>query len=97
MTLKRYSMQPERGVYEITGQLKGAEEGKHFITYVMNSPAMLDRIDAAASKVGSHACKRNKWLGIILYIDYSVYHHLYFILLLIEPSTRWRKPCNELW
>src|SRR5690606_20629778 len=49
--IEKYTMQPERGVYEIKGQLKGATEGQFFITYVMNSPAMLDRIDAAASEL----------------------------------------------
>ncbi|MBS4201503.1 ATP-dependent zinc metalloprotease FtsH [Bacillus sp. FJAT-49732] len=47
--IKKYTMQPERGVYEIKGQLAKAKEGEFFITYVMNSPAMLDRIDAATS------------------------------------------------
>lgn len=49
--IKEFSIQPERGVYEVVGQLKNAKEGERFITYVMNNPAMLDRIDAAASEV----------------------------------------------
>src|SRR5690606_27693652 len=43
----KYCMQPDRGVYECLGQLIGVEEGKYFLSYVMNSPVMLDRIDAA--------------------------------------------------
>jgi len=46
--VKSVSLQPERGVYEVRGQLKGYEEGKYFITYVVNNDKILDRIDAAA-------------------------------------------------
>ncbi|HZG69925.1 MAG TPA: ATP-dependent metallopeptidase FtsH/Yme1/Tma family protein, partial [Chondromyces sp.] len=46
--VESFSMQPERGVFEVRGQLKGAEEGKFFLTYVMNSDTLLNRIDEAA-------------------------------------------------
>jgi cell division protease FtsH len=46
--IKSITMQPERGVYEVKGQLEGYEEGKYFITYVVNSDNILDRIDALA-------------------------------------------------
>lgn len=44
------SLQPERGVFEVRGQLEGYEEGKYFITYVVNNDKILDRIDEAATK-----------------------------------------------
>ena len=43
-------MQPERGVFEVKGQLEGYEEGKYFVTYVVNSDKILDRIDALAAQ-----------------------------------------------
>jgi len=45
--VKSFSMQPERGVYEVRGQLKG-DDGNYFQTYVMNSDTLLNRIDNAA-------------------------------------------------
>ncbi|MFE8698828.1 ATP-dependent zinc metalloprotease FtsH [Cytobacillus sp. FJAT-53684] len=46
------TMQPERGVFEVRGQLEGYEEGKYFITYVVNSDSILERIDALAAQNG---------------------------------------------
>jgi len=44
-----FTLQPERGVFEIRGQLQGYEEGKYFLTYVWNSEAQLAELrDAAA-------------------------------------------------
>ena len=42
-------MQPERGVFEVRGQLEGYEEGKFFVTYVWNNPDTLNRIEEAAN------------------------------------------------
>ncbi|TCJ02709.1 ATP-dependent zinc metalloprotease FtsH [Cytobacillus praedii] len=48
--IKSITMQPERGVFEVKGQLEGYEEGKYFVTYVVNSDKILDRIDALAAQ-----------------------------------------------
>ncbi|MBP2242602.1 cell division protease FtsH [Cytobacillus eiseniae] len=48
--IKSITMQPERGVYVVKGQLEGYEEGKYFITYVINSDNILSRIDALATQ-----------------------------------------------
>lgn len=45
------TMQPERGVYEIRGQLKGFEEGQYFVTYVTNSDSEIQRIQSLAENV----------------------------------------------
>ena len=42
--------QPERGVLEVRGQLKGYEEGKYFITYVSNTDSEVERINAMAAE-----------------------------------------------
>src|SRR5690606_12676136 len=79
----KYSMQPERGVYEIKGQLKGAEEGKYFLTYVMNSPAMLDRIDAASADLDVLPAKETSgWVSFFtMIIPFVIIFILFFFLL----------------
>ncbi|MCQ6276736.1 ATP-dependent zinc metalloprotease FtsH [Bacillus sp. V3B] len=39
------TMQPERGVLEVRGQLEGYDEGKFFITYVSNTDSEVERIN----------------------------------------------------
>lgn len=81
--IEKYTMQPERGVYEIKGQLKGAEEGNYFITYVMNSPAMLDRIDAAATDLEVVPAKETSgWVSFFtMIIPFVIIFILFFFLL----------------
>ncbi|MFJ7756209.1 ATP-dependent zinc metalloprotease FtsH [Peribacillus muralis] len=45
------TMQPESSVFEITGQLKGYEENKKFVTYVPFSEYSQSRINDAANKL----------------------------------------------
>lgn len=45
------TMQPERGVLEIRGQLKGYEKDKYFITYVTHSDSEIQRIQTLAKDV----------------------------------------------
>ncbi len=81
--IEKYTMQPERGVYEIKGQLKGAKEGDFFITYVMNSPAMLDRIDAASSDLEVKPAKETSvWVSFLTgIIPFIIIFILFFFLL----------------
>lgn len=53
--IKSYSLQPERNVYAIKGQLKSAKEDEFFLTYVVNSNATMQRIDDATAKTGTDA------------------------------------------
>lgn len=78
-----FSMQPERGVYVIKGSLKGAEEGEQFLTYVMNSPTMLDRIDAASSKVNVMPAKETSgWVSFFtMIIPFVIIFILFFFLM----------------
>ncbi|HEY9577873.1 MAG TPA: ATP-dependent zinc metalloprotease FtsH [Pseudobacillus sp.] len=80
-----FSMQPERGVYEIRGQLKGAQEGEFFLTYVMNSENMLNRIDEAAkdSKVEILPAKETSgWVSFFTtIIPFLIIFLLFFFLL----------------
>ncbi|MDQ6595405.1 ATP-dependent metallopeptidase FtsH/Yme1/Tma family protein [Bacillus salipaludis] len=44
--VKSFSMQPERGVFEVRGQFNDGKD-KNFLTYIPNSEKILDRIDRA--------------------------------------------------
>ena len=45
------TMQPESGVFEVQGQLKGYADDKHFITYIPNSDSEIKRIQELAGNV----------------------------------------------
>ncbi|MEK4027378.1 MULTISPECIES: ATP-dependent zinc metalloprotease FtsH [Bacillaceae] len=83
--VETFSMQPERGVYEVRGQLKGAQEGEFFLTYVMNSENMLNRIDEAAkdSKVEILPAKETSgWVSFFTtIIPFLIIFLLFFFLL----------------
>lgn len=46
--VEEFSIQPTRSVYEVRGKIKGAEEGKTFVTAVPNSPSALERVETIA-------------------------------------------------
>ncbi|MET1030115.1 ATP-dependent zinc metalloprotease FtsH [Domibacillus tundrae] len=46
--VEKFTIQPERGVYEIRGQLKGAEESEVFVAYVTGNDTMLNQINEAS-------------------------------------------------
>ncbi|MBS4179714.1 ATP-dependent zinc metalloprotease FtsH [Lederbergia citrea] len=81
--IDKYAMQPERGVYEIRGTLKGAKEGEYFLTYVMNSPAMLDRIDTHAAGLDVKPAKETSgWVSFFTtIIPFIIIFILFFFLL----------------
>ncbi len=84
--VKSVSLQPERGVYEVRGQLEGYEEGKYFVTYVVNNDKILDRIDAAAlqkSKVEIEPAKETSgWVTFFTsIIPFIIILFLFFFLM----------------
>ena len=48
--VKSYTLQPERNVYAITGQLKGADKDEFFTTNIVNSEQVMSRLDAATTE-----------------------------------------------
>ncbi|WP_338752564.1 ATP-dependent zinc metalloprotease FtsH [Bacillus sp. FJAT-52991] len=80
-----FTMQPERGVYAVRGQFKGAKEGEYFLTYVMNSDSMLNRVDQAAkdSKVEVLPAKETSgWVSFFTtIIPFLIIFLLFFFLL----------------
>lgn len=79
--VKSFSMQPERGVYEVQGQLEA--NNKKFITYIPNSEKILDRIDKADSKVEVLPAKETSgWVTFFTsIIPFVIIFILFFFLL----------------
>lgn len=79
------SVQPERGVYEVRGQLEGYEEGKYFLTYIVNNDNILARIDelAATSEVKVMPAKETSgWVTFFTsIIPFIIIFILFFFLL----------------
>ncbi|OMP66820.1 ATP-dependent zinc metalloprotease FtsH [Domibacillus epiphyticus] len=46
--VEKFTLQPERNVYEIRGELKGAADNEVFVTYVTGNDTMLNQINEAA-------------------------------------------------
>jgi cell division protease FtsH len=83
--VKSLSMKPERGVYEIRGQLKTYEEDQYFSTYVVNSDKVLDRIDAAAERAKVEVMPADETSGWVTFftsiIPFVIIFILFFFLL----------------
>ncbi|MGV3463938.1 MAG: ATP-dependent zinc metalloprotease FtsH [Heyndrickxia sp.] len=80
--VKNFSMQPERGVYEVRGELNNKEQ---FLTYVMNSQAALDRIDKAAANTKVDVMMAKETSGWVSFftsiIPFVIIFILFFFLL----------------
>jgi cell division protease FtsH len=79
-----FSMQPERGVFEVRGKFeKEIKDGKNFLTYVPNSEKILERIDAAGSKVEVMPAKETSgWVTFFTsIIPFVIIFILFFFLL----------------
>jgi cell division protease FtsH len=79
--VKLFSMQPERGVYEVRGEFKA--KSKKFITYIPNSEKILDRIDRSHSKVDVMPAKETSgWVTFFTsIIPFVIIFILFFFLL----------------
>ncbi|SFB22950.1 MULTISPECIES: ATP-dependent zinc metalloprotease FtsH [unclassified Bacillus (in: firmicutes)] len=81
--VKTFQMQPERGVYEVRGQLNEYKKDQYFLTYIPNSDVMLDRIDKAKSKVDVMPAKETSgWVTFFTsIIPFVIIFILFFFLL----------------
>lgn len=79
------SLQPERGVFEVRGQLKGYEEGKYFLTYIMNNDNILDRVDQLAQTSDVDVMPAKETSGWVTFftsiIPFIIIFILFFFLL----------------
>ncbi|MEH7304043.1 ATP-dependent zinc metalloprotease FtsH [Neobacillus drentensis] len=75
-----FSMQPERGVYEVRGEL---ETKKKFITYIPNSEEIINKINKADSKVEVMPAKETSgWVTFFTsIIPFVIIFILFFFLL----------------
>ncbi|WP_100332751.1 ATP-dependent zinc metalloprotease FtsH [Bacillus xiapuensis] len=80
-----FSMQPERGVFEVRGQLKGAGKDEYFLAYVMNSESMMDRVDKAAKSAKVEVLPAKETSGWVSFfttiIPFLIIFLLFFFLL----------------
>lgn len=79
------TLQPERGVYQVRGQLKNYEEGKYFLTYVWNSEESLSQIKKAAAKAEVEVLPAKETSGWVTFftsiIPFIIIFILFFFLL----------------
>ncbi|KON85855.1 cell division protein FtsH [Sporosarcina globispora] len=79
------SLQPERGVFEVRGQLKGYEEDKYFLTYIMNNDSILDRVDQLAETSDVEVMPAKETSGWVTFftsiIPFIIIFILFFFLL----------------
>lgn len=83
--IKSVTLQPERGVFEVRGQLKNAGKDKFFLTYVPNSERMLDRIDDAVGQANVETMPAKETSGWVTFftsiIPFVIIFILFFFLL----------------
>ncbi|MEH7505545.1 ATP-dependent zinc metalloprotease FtsH [Neobacillus drentensis] len=79
--VKSFSMQPERGVYEVRGELEA--KSKKFITYIPNSEEIINKINKADSKVEVMPAKETSgWVTFFTsIIPFVIIFILFFFLL----------------
>ncbi len=80
--VKSFSMQPDRGVYEVRGVLKEGAN-KNFLTYIPDSQKVLDKIYTAGSKVQVMPAKETSgWVTFFTsIIPFVIIFILFFFLL----------------
>ncbi|OLS34129.1 ATP-dependent zinc metalloprotease FtsH [Bacillus sp. MRMR6] len=82
--VKTFSMQPERGVFEVRGTFQDdVNKGANFLTYVPNSEIILERIDSAGSEVQVMPAKETSgWVTFFTsIIPFVIIFILFFFLL----------------
>ncbi len=81
--VKSFSMQPDRGVYEVRGQFK--DKGKNFLTYIPNSDKIQERIDKAAATAKVDVMPAKETSGWVTFftsiIPFVIIFILFFFLL----------------
>lgn len=79
------TMQPERGVLEVRGQLEGYEEGKFFITYVSNTDSEVERINTLSKDFELQKLPAKETSGWVTFftsiIPFVIIFILFFFLL----------------
>src|SRR6476620_3550193 len=74
------TMQPERGVLEVRGQLKGYADDKHFITYIPNSDSEIRHIQELAGNVTRDVLPAKETSGWVTFFTSIIPFIIIFIL-----------------
>ena len=74
------TMQPERGVLEVRGQLKGYADDKYFITYIPNSDSEINRIQELAGNVTRDVLPAKETSGWVTFFTSIIPFIIIFIL-----------------
>ncbi|MFS0865408.1 ATP-dependent zinc metalloprotease FtsH [Fredinandcohnia sp. 179-A 10B2 NHS] len=83
--VKNITIQPERGVFEVRGQLKGYKEDQYFVTNIIGSQNEVDRITEAATAADVDVLKAKETSGWVTFftsiIPFVIIFILFFFLL----------------
>lgn len=88
--VEKFTAQPERQVYLITGKLKNAENNQGFTVNVWNSPTTLERIESAANQTNTNfefamAKETSGWVQLLTsMIPFIIL--IFFIFFLLNQS-----------
>lgn len=74
------TIQPERGVLEVRGELKGYEEGKQFITYVSNTDSEVERLNSLAGDITVDKLPAKETSGWVTFFTSIIPFVIIFIL-----------------
>ncbi len=76
----KLTMQPERGVLEVRGQLKGYEEGESFIAYISNTDSEVERINTLAGSITVDKLPAKETSGWVTFFTSIIPFVIIFIL-----------------
>ncbi|MEK5440197.1 MULTISPECIES: ATP-dependent zinc metalloprotease FtsH [unclassified Fredinandcohnia] len=83
--VKNITVQPERGVFEVRGQLNGYKEDQYFVTNIIGSQKEVDRIYEAAKNADVDILKAKETSGWVTFftsiIPFVIIFILFFFLL----------------
>ncbi|GAA0320649.1 ATP-dependent zinc metalloprotease FtsH [Bacillus carboniphilus] len=75
-----FSIQPERGVFEVVGQLEGYTEEQHFVTYIPNDSTALDIVNRHAEKTDVEVMRAEEQSGWVSFFTTMIPFIIIFIL-----------------
>lgn len=78
--VENFSMQPERGVFEVRGQLEGYTEDQYFITYVPNDSTTIDIVNDAPIETEVEVMRAEEQSGWVSFFTTMIPFIIIFIL-----------------
>ena len=78
--VSKLTMQPERGVLEVRGQLEGYKEGESFIAYISNTDSEVERINTLAGSITVDKLPAEQTSGWVTFFTSIIPFVIIFIL-----------------